>query len=148
MKQSLDVFLWQGGWLGCRPLGRQQEGEKTPRDGRSAPAVPGSLPRLPQAAVATTTEPRATSCKFLCNAYCKSYFSESPLQSSSVLHSQHLLQNNVKNNWFTSSRQMAIKSFSMFLYPIKLRLVPSIYILCHIKILEVLKIQQLKSCCN
>lgn len=99
--------------------------------------VPDSLPTLPQAAVPTTAESRTMSCKFLCNVYCKSYFSESPLQFSSVLH---ILQNNVKNSWFTSSRQMATKSFSIFLYPIKLRLVSSIYILCDIKILEVLKI--------
>lgn len=95
--------------------------------------VPESLPRLPQAAVPTTAEPRTTSCKFFCNVYCKSYFNESPLQSSSVLHIQHLLQNNVKNNWFTSSRQMATKSFSIFLYPIKLRLVSLRYIFCDIR---------------
>lgn len=59
---------------------------------------------------------------------------------SSVLHIQHLLQNNVKNNRFTSGRQMATKSFSVFLYLVKLRLLSSIYIHCDIKTLEILEI--------
>lgn len=111
--------------------------------------VPSSLLELPQVAVPTTTEtPWTMSCEFLCNVYCKSYYSESPLQTPSVLHIQHLLQINVKNNWLISNKQMAPRFFFIFLRPIKLRLFSSIYIHCDIKTLEVLKIQQLKTWCN
>lgn len=128
--------------------GNSRKERKSQRTADLLLLVPDSLPGLPQPAVPTTAELRTTSYKFPCNVYCKSYFNQPPLQSSFVSHIQHLLQNNVKNNWFTSSRKMANKSFTIFLYPVKLRLVSLICILCDIKISEVLKTEQLKKYCN
>lgn len=107
LKKNLKIFLsgragWAAGLWGGSKKERKLQGIV-----HLLLLVPKSLPRLPQAAGPTTAEPRTTSCKFLCNAYCKSHLSESPLQSSSVLHIQQLLQNNVKNELFTSSSQMA-----------------------------------------
>lgn len=124
---------WAAGLWGGR-----KERKPIPVDDWSAPAGPQQPPWAATGCSSHDRKPQTTSCKFLYNVYCKSYFSESPLQSSSVLHIQHLLQNTAKNNWFTSRRQMAIKYFSIFLYSIniKLRGLSSIYILCYIKSIE------------
>lgn len=129
LKKNLEIFLsgragWAAGLWGGSKKERKLQGIV-----HLLLLVPKSLPRLPPAARPTTAEPRTTSCKFLCKAYCKSHLSESPLQSSSVLHIQQLLQNNVKNELFTSSTQDG----SIFLYYIKFRLASlytySVYIL-------------------